>query len=137
MNELLSNDLKLEESLKSTISNVEDALAKIAITKEADRHVINILSRVNSEFEAGRVSKQDLISWIILKFAREISDGDIETIRVDHFDEMAFFDFLYKKAKKTGVVPLELKKAILSTAIVDNSKGAKTRSLKKKSDTNE
>lgn len=137
MNEELSNNLKKEDSIINAITNTEETLAKIAITKEADRHVVEILNRVNSEFEAGRVSKQDLLSWIVLKFAKEISDSDIENIRVDHFDEMAFFDFLYKKAKKTGVVPLEMKNAMLSTMIVDNSKGSKVRSLKKKRDSNE
>lgn len=46
---------------------------------------------------------------------------------------MAYFDFLYKRAKKTGVVPVELKKAMLSTVSVDNSKGLKVRVPKKKS----
>lgn len=137
MNEILPIDIGSEENTKNTISYAEEALAKIAITKEADRHIIELLNRVNTEFEAGRVSKQDLLSWIVLKFAKDISDADIENIRVDHFDEMAFFHFLYKRAKKTGVVPLEFKKALLSTKIVDNSKGLKNRILKKKSDENE
>lgn len=63
------------------LQNTEEALAKIAITKEADRYLIEILNRVNSEFEAGRVSKQDLLSWMVLKFAKDVSENDIESVK--------------------------------------------------------
>jgi len=77
----------------------ESNLAKVAITKRADDSVSGALERVNDGFEGGRVSKTDLMSWAILRVVSEIDKADIDEIRRDHFNQVAYLDGLVKRLK--------------------------------------
>jgi len=96
-----------EENTETTEQNKkpEDNLAKIAITKEADRALIDVVSRVNESFDAGKATKLEVTSQIILNFAKACVEADIHAMRTLFFDPVTVLDSMTKKAKETGTVP--------------------------------
>ncbi len=95
------------------MNNKEEVVAKITVTKEAEEAVSQIVSRVNEGFEAGRVNRQDVASWIISRFIEVFSDIEIQQIRSAFFNEIALLEAILKKAKQSGNIPTELKVALM------------------------
>ena len=78
--------------------------AKIATTLDADHALDRVLAKVNDGFTGGRVTKNDLASWILIHFEQHM-DSSIEKIRKDHFDQVAYLESVVKemkRAKKAG-----------------------------------
>lgn len=101
-----------EEMNDLSTKKAEDSLAKIAINKEADRALTEIISRVNDGFEAGRATKQEVASHIILSFAKECTESDIHGIRALFFNPISLMEATLKKAKETGVLPDSLRELL-------------------------
>jgi hypothetical protein len=80
-----------------------------------------MLSKVNNGFEGGRINRQNLISWILVRFSDECDEQEIRAIRADHFDEIALLELCLKRAKQAGSVTPELKKLLLSQAGLDDT----------------
>lgn len=83
----------------------EEALAKIAISKEADSALVEIIAKVSDGFDGARVVKQDVASHIILEFFKNYDDTDIFSIRKLFFDTKAMLRAVLKKAEETGYIP--------------------------------
>lgn len=90
----------------------EDIVAKITVTKEAEEAVSQIVTKVNDGFEGGRVNRQDVASWIISRFIETFSDVDIQQLRSAFFNEIALLEAILKRAKQSGNIPVELKVAL-------------------------
>ncbi len=102
------NTKNRNESLSSTTAmkpNEEATLAKIAITKEADSALTEIMAKVSDGFDGARVIKQDVASHIILEFLKSHDDADIFNIRRHFFDTKAMLRAVLKKAEETGYIP--------------------------------
>lgn len=95
------------------MNNKEEVVAKITVTKEAEEAVSLIVGKVNAGFEAGRVNRQDVASWILSRFLESVSDADVQQIRSAFFNEIALLEAILKKAKQNGSVPAELKTALM------------------------
>lgn len=93
--------------------NKEEVVAKITVTREAEEAVSQVVGKVNEGFEAGRVNRQDVASWILSRFIESFSDSDVQQIRAAFFNEIALLEAILKKAKQNGSVPTELKAALL------------------------
>ena len=64
-----------------------------------------ILNKVNDGFAGGRVTKSDLASWIIKFFESHALESNLEKIRKDHFDQVAYLETVIremKQARKNG-----------------------------------
>lgn len=53
----------------NTKEKIEE-IVKITITKEAGENLNKFLEKVNDGFEAGKVNRQDISSWIICNFKK-------------------------------------------------------------------
>ena len=95
---------ELEQEKQEQRKN-EDQLAKIAISKEADKAVGEILNRVSDGFDAGRPTKHEVTSQIILRFFKEFTDADVHALRVQFFNPILVMEAMVRKAKESGVVP--------------------------------
>jgi hypothetical protein len=116
------------------MNNKEEVVAKITVTKEAEEAVSLIVSKVNDGFEAGRVNRQDVASWILRRFVESVSDADVQHIRTAFFDEIALLEAILKKAKQSGSVPDELKVALMGQMNVASGPAKKSkRSLTRES----
>lgn len=109
------------------MSNKEEVVAKITVTKDAEEAVSQVVSRVNEGFEAGRVNRQDVASWILTRFMETFSDSDIQQIRAVFFNEIALLEAILKKAKQSGSVPMELKAALMGQVNAPPGPGKKVK----------
>lgn len=91
----------------------EETVTKITITKEAEEAVSQIVNRVNDGFDAGRVNRQDVASWILIQYAEGLADADIQQIRSAFFNEIALLEVILKRAKQSGKLSADLKSVLL------------------------
>jgi hypothetical protein len=95
---------KEEKETQETKLKGDDNLAKIAISKDADRGLVEILGRISDGFEAGRATKQDVASHIIMRFVSACSEKEIHDMRSLFFNPILLMEATLKKAKETGVL---------------------------------
>lgn len=67
---------------------------------EAEAALYQMIKRANENFTGGRVTKQDLLSWIITQFESNYFERNIEKIQRDHFDRLTHLGNLVKRLKK-------------------------------------
>lgn len=79
---------------------MEIKIAKIGVSTDADQALDRMLSKSNDGFTGGRVSKNDLASWIVLHFENHGFDNALEKIRKDHFDQVAYLESVVKEMKQ-------------------------------------
>lgn len=75
-------------------------IAKVTLSSEADSMLNKMLDTANQDFLGGRITKHDLLSWIVLRYEQSWFSRSIEQLRSQHFDEFAYLENLVKKAKK-------------------------------------
>jgi hypothetical protein len=80
----------------------KQALAKIAITSDADVALVQALEKINQDNAGGRVTKAELASWFILQSANNLTDSAIEEVRMAHFSQVAYLEGLLKSVKRLG-----------------------------------
>jgi hypothetical protein len=115
-----------EEKKNSGVIKTEE-IYRVTVTKSADEALEIIVNRVNDGFEAGRVNRSEAISWILTYISKNLTDALIQEFRMDHFDEMTLLESMFKKAKKSGKIPSELKGLLLRQSGLDASNNKKTR----------
>jgi hypothetical protein len=120
-----------DQSLK--FKNSDDNFIKITISKESENAAMEIVDKVNSGFEAGKVNRQDVVSWIIMRFKGQFGLEEIKTIRASFANEITLLESIFKKAKETGVMPNQLKEALRDYLVNDSSQKRKKTSLTQKS----
>lgn len=91
----------------------DELVVKITVTKQAEEAVSQIVNRVNDGFEAGRVNRQDVASWILIRFIETFSEADVQQLRTVFFNEIALLEAILKRAKQGGALPSELKSALM------------------------
>lgn len=106
-----------------------DEFVKVTISKKAEGTTSDLLVKVNDGFEGGRVSRQDLISWVLTRFAEECSEADIRAIRADHFDEIALLELCLKKSKQAGSVSPDLRKLLLEQSGLNDTARRSTKKV--------
>ncbi|MBL7554884.1 MAG: hypothetical protein JNM24_03610 [Bdellovibrionaceae bacterium] len=91
---------------KEEIKNKKsDDLAKIAISREADLGLGDIISKINDGFDGGKITKQLVTSYIVLDFQKRLNDSELLKIRQLFFDPFVMMEATLKKAKETGILP--------------------------------
>jgi len=102
-------DIKKDEEMKTKTEEKKknEEIIKITINKESEQKLMELLRDVNDGFTSGRVNRQDLASWMIVKFCRDCDGNTIEKIRADHFDEIMMLETILRKSKETGTLPPE------------------------------
>ncbi len=95
------------------LSKLDDAI-KITITKESERILSEIVKRINSDFDGGKLNRQVVASWLLEKACEELSDADVVSMRADNFDAAIAFAALNKRIQETGEVPPEIKQFLRS-----------------------
>ena len=100
---------------------------RVTVTKVADDALTKVVDRGNEGFDAGKINRSEAVTWILNQFARGLTETTVQEIRVDHFDEMAMFESMFRKAKKTGKVPAELRGLLQRHIGLDAPSNKKTR----------
>jgi hypothetical protein len=86
--------------------------ARIVISSDADTAVLEMTEAVNDGFEAGRATRFDVASFMILWCKTHSNDDVIHEMRRQLADSFSMLDAIHKKAKSSGDLPQELKQAL-------------------------
>ncbi len=105
----------------------EETVVKITVTKQAEEAVSHVVNKVNDGFDAGRVNRQDVTSWILTRFVETFSDIDVQQIRAAFFNEIALLEAILKRAKQNGNLPPELKTALMGQINLQPTESRKTK----------
>ena len=116
---------------RDTKSEQKEDITKIPITKEAEKLFSELVELANKGFEAGRIGRRDVASWIIARFHKTHTDGDIREMRQDHLSEELLLESFYKKMKDVSQLPPEVRKLLLSILNVDNPEKPHTQAKKR------
>jgi hypothetical protein len=109
----------------------EDIFAKIAISKDADRAISDLVLKVNDGFDAGKASKQDVASYAILRFCKTCLDSDLYAIREMFFNPIALMEATLRKAKETGEIPQSLREVLFQQFVSTSGTERSAKKLKK------
>ena len=77
-----------------------EASTKIQLSSQAEQAVEEMWKLINEGFLSGRVTKRQLVAWIILDFQNKRFAASMKKIRDDHFDELAHLRSLVKQAEE-------------------------------------
>ena len=92
--------------------NTDVKVIRAVITKEADNAINEVTNAVNNGFEAGRATKLDVTSFIIMWFKDHFNDDLIQNIRLQVANDLTMLESVIKKAKTSGSLPPELKEVL-------------------------
>ena len=101
-----------------TTKRIDDS-AKILITKVVEKKLIAAVDRICLGFEAGRISRLVVASWLLEKGCDDLSEIDIKEIRAQSFNVVNALSALVRRIQETGKVPAELKQLLLVEAGLD------------------
>ena len=79
---------------------MEKKIAKFTGSLEMDQALDRMLQRTNDGFTGGRVTKHDLVSWVILNFEKDAFSESIDKISQDHFDQVTYLEAVLREAKR-------------------------------------
>ena len=109
------------QELKTENTNTKgNEIYRIAVTLEAEKALIELMEKVNRDFDGGKVSRSELASWMLIRANKDLDESILQDVRADHFDEVAALEALYRKAKETGKVSNELKQILLKQGGFDS-----------------
>lgn len=108
-------------------------LAKIAISREADAALVEVIDRINEDFDLGKINKQDISSYMILEFFKGLKEPDVHKMRMFFFDPVIMLERTLRKAKETGELSDSMKE-ILFKQFADLSQSARKIKKNSKSD---
>jgi hypothetical protein len=99
----------LEENLS------DEKLDKVLVSFDADVDLELMVTEANAGFTGGRVTKTQLLSWLVRYFRTQCFRDCVEKIRSAHFDELAHMKSIVKEmeqAKKMGKMDLNLQELL-------------------------
>lgn len=88
------------------------ASSRVIISQESSQHLDALAAKINDGFDAGKVTRPQILSWVLRRFAETAGEDEIQELRAAHFDRIAYLEALLKRAKETGVLPPELNAAL-------------------------
>ncbi len=123
--------MNTEEDKKGAEKIESDLIAKIAISREADRAVNELTARVNKGFNAGKATKMQVTSHVITRFFNACTDVDIHAMRAQFFDAILVMEATLKQAKETGVIPESMRELLFQQFISSQGNAAPANKLKR------
>lgn len=90
----------------------QDNSVKITIGKVVADSLWELVEKINEGFDAGKVHRQDVASWIIEHFLKTYTESDVHLIRQSHYSDSSMLEAVYRRMKETGEVPDFLRDAL-------------------------
>lgn len=82
---------------------------QITVSIQSEAIVSKLVDRVNEGFDHGRVTRKDLVSYLLVKAAESFDQDDIGKIRSQVLTDVDLLEHLLKEARASGVIPSELR----------------------------
>jgi len=92
-------------------TNTEDGSDshRLTINRAAENTLVRAVERINDGFQGGKVNRNQIAVWAVLRFGESLGDEEIKEIRAEYMDEFSAFDAVLRRAKESGSLPAELK----------------------------
>jgi hypothetical protein len=71
----------------------------VRISKGAEDALQKMLEIANKDFAAGRVSRSELVSWVLSQFEKHYLMRNLEQLRKDYFDPLVYLEGLTREVK--------------------------------------
>jgi Fe-S cluster assembly ATPase SufC len=114
------------------MEKVESKIAKFTGSVELEKAMDRMMATVNDGFSGGRVSRHDLVSWVVLYFEKSCFQECVDNIRQDHFDQVAYLESVLKQAKQARKAGTDVPDiSSLLAPLVGQSKAAPVKRNKK------
>jgi hypothetical protein len=125
----MERNVEIRENFKAE-EKAGNGTAKITVTAEAERMLDEMVRDVNNGFSGGRVTRQDVATWLVRYFHGNALAQCLEEIRSDHFDQLAHLETLLKQAKKARRSGAD---AVAIASILSGASTAPVRDVRKRS----
>ncbi|OYZ20991.1 MAG: hypothetical protein B7Y39_09915 [Bdellovibrio sp. 28-41-41] len=105
----------MKEEVKQTkldSKSDNDNSVKITVAKAVADDLGELVEKVNTGFEVGRIHRQDVASWIITQFLRTYTDHEVGLIRQSQYTDALMLEAVYRRMRETGDMPDFLKEAL-------------------------
>lgn len=112
-------------NVKQTSSAKDESVGRVVITKEADAAVNEVLEAVNLGFEAGKATRLDVASHMILWFKEHAPSDAVFILRRRLADGLSMLDAIAKKAKNSGELPPEIQAVLAQYFFGDDTQPSK------------
>lgn len=82
---------------------------QVTIPLAHERKLQELLERINDGFEIARVTRKQVLAYIIDKVSAQFGDGDVQEVRQSVITDMTLLDLAYREIKKSGTIPEALR----------------------------
>ena len=103
---LVEDIQKNDEGSRSEKPKKKDS--RLVISKEAEEIVTEYTAAVNNGFDAGKATRFDVASFMILWFKEHSSNDVVADIQRQLADGISMLDAIHKQAKSSGDLPPEV-----------------------------
>ncbi len=80
----------------------DETIYRMSVTKEAGEVLERLANEVNEGFVGGKISRQDVASWAIQKFAARMTPVDVKELRLSQMTDQALLRFCIEKTAGEG-----------------------------------
>ncbi len=91
----------------------DEMIYRMSITSEAGEVLERLANEVNQGFVGGKISRQDVASWAIGKFAKVVSAMDIKELRLSVMSDQALLRYCIEKTSAEGQMAPDLRQLLL------------------------
>lgn len=95
-------------------SGGDEIVYRMSITRHAGDVLERLVTEVNDGFVGGKISRQDVASWAIQKFADRITPVDIKELRLGQMTDQALLRYCIEKTSAEGQMAPELRQLLLA-----------------------
>lgn len=72
---------------------------RVTLTPEALSRLSEMVKQLEGHLKGSRVTKSDLASFLVLSRPAQLSDREIEQLKIQHFDEVRFAQWALRQLK--------------------------------------
>jgi len=111
----------------------DEMVYRMSITSEAGEVLERLVDSVNEGFVGGKISRQEVASWAIQKFASRITPVDVKELRLGQMTDQALLRYCIEKTSAEGQMVPELRQLLLmQCGLVEQPKKSSDKKPKEK-----
>jgi hypothetical protein len=92
----------------------DEMVYRMSITSEAGVVLDRLVVEVNGGFVGGKISRQEVASWAIQKFAGRVTPADVKELRLGQMTDQALLRYCIEKTSIEGQMATELRQLLLA-----------------------
>ena len=73
---------------------------RVALTAEALTRLANWSGVAHERLKGSRITKSDLVNFLVLSHPPELTEGELERLKSQHFDEVRFAEWALRQMKE-------------------------------------